>query len=107
MLCPEKGFLTGPPVESGQPSGLPNRLYRNNGNGTFADVTRSSGLDILDDTSVALFADVDNDGDQDLIAIAPDRALLFRNGGEGRFKFEARAGLTPPSDRASMLTGAA
>ncbi|MDA2931074.1 VCBS repeat-containing protein [Acidobacteria bacterium AH-259-O06] len=90
-----------------QPSGLPNRLYRNNGDGTFADATGNSGLDILDDTSMALFADLENDGDQDLIVIAPDRPLLFRNDGEGHFMFEADSVLAPPAGRASMLTGAA
>ena len=50
-----------------QPSGLPNRLYRARGDGTFEDVTESAGLGVLDDTSQSLFADVDNDGDQDLV----------------------------------------
>ena len=34
-----------------QPSGLPNRLYRNRGDGTFEDVTQRAGLDVLDATS--------------------------------------------------------
>src|SRR3954447_1892469 len=48
-----------------QPEGLPNRLFRNKGDGTFEDVTEAAGLALLDRTSEALFADVDNDGDQD------------------------------------------
>ncbi len=53
-----------------QPDGLPNRLFRNNGDGTFEDVTETPALAILDRTSQSLFADVDNDGDQDLILLA-------------------------------------
>ena len=40
-----------------QPAGLPNRLYRNRGDGTFEDVTEASGVGILDNTACALFAD--------------------------------------------------
>jgi len=40
-----------------QPAGLPNRLYRNRGDGTFEDITESSGLGILENTACALFAD--------------------------------------------------
>ena len=89
-----------------QPGGLPNRLYRNRGDGTFSDATRRAGLDILDDTSMALFGDIDNDGDQDLIAIGAT-PLLFRNDGRGRFALDAEAGLEVPEDRAAMFTGAA
>ena len=88
-----------------QPSGLPNRLFRNNGNGTFSDVSRRAGLDVLDETSMALFGDLDNDGDQDaiLIGAAP---LLFRNDGSGSF-LPDRAALGIAGDRAAMFTGAA
>ena len=36
-----------------QPSGLPNRLYRNRGDGTFEDVTEKSGVAVLDGTACA------------------------------------------------------
>jgi tetratricopeptide (TPR) repeat protein len=65
-----------------QPEGLPGRLFRNNGDGTFVDVTEAAGLAILDRTSQSLFADVDNDGDQDLILLTRAGPLLFVN--EGR-----------------------
>jgi len=68
-----------------QPSGLPNRLYRNRGDGTFEDVTERAGLAVLDDTSQSLFADVDNDGDQDLILSTSAGPVLFLNDGTGRF----------------------
>lgn len=87
-----------------QPSGLPNRLLKNNGNGTFSDVTRRAGLDVLDETSMALFGDLDGDGDQDVILIGA-APLLFRNDG-GRFRFD-QAALDIGQDRAAMFTGAA
>ncbi len=86
-----------------QPAGLPNRLYLNNGDGAFSDATPED-LAVLDDTSMSLFADVDNDGDQDLILIGSE-PMLLRNVGGG-FAFDRKAGLQPPADRAGMFTGA-
>jgi hypothetical protein len=68
-----------------QPQGLPNRLFRARGDGTFEDATAASGLDVLDDTAQSLFADVDNDGDQDLVLATGVQPLLFANDGRGRF----------------------
>ncbi len=68
-----------------QPAGLPNRLYRNRGDGTFEDVTEASGVGILDNTACALFADFDNDGRQDLIVVCTSGPLLFLNQGGGKF----------------------
>jgi Flp pilus assembly protein TadD/peroxiredoxin len=68
-----------------QPSGLPNRLYHNLGNGTFTDVTETAGVDVLDPSSMALFSDMDNDGDQDLTVITWKQPLLFVNDGSGKF----------------------
>jgi Tfp pilus assembly protein PilF/peroxiredoxin len=68
-----------------QPAGLPNRLYRARGDSTFEDVTERAGLGVLDDTAQSLFADVDNDGDQDLVLATGTRPLLFINAGTGRF----------------------
>lgn len=68
-----------------QPDGLPNRLYLNRG-GAFEDVTDAAGLAILDRTSQSLFADVENDGDQDLILLTRAGVLLFRNDGKARFR---------------------
>jgi tetratricopeptide (TPR) repeat protein len=68
-----------------QPAGLPNRLFRNKGDGTFEDVTAHAGLLVLDSTSQSLFADFDNDGDQDFILVTRNGPLLFLNDGSGRF----------------------
>ena len=68
-----------------QPAGLPNRLYRNRGDSTFEDITDKAGVGVLDDTAQSLFADVDNDGDQDLILATATQPLLFVNDGKARF----------------------
>ena len=70
-----------------QPGGLPNRLFRNLGNGGFADVSAAAGLDALDGSSSAFFADIENNGTQDLIIIlSTGQPLLFLNGGRGAFQ---------------------
>ncbi|HEV2101622.1 MAG TPA: FG-GAP-like repeat-containing protein [Candidatus Acidoferrum sp.] len=74
-----------------QPAGLPNRLYRNRGDGTFEDATEASGTGILDNTACALFADVDNDGKQDLIVVRAGGPLLFLNVGGGKFRLRPDA----------------
>ena len=74
-----------------QPEGLPNRLFRNKGDGTFDDLTESAGLAILDRTSQSLFADLDNDGDQDLILLTRTGPLLFLNDGKAHFARSADA----------------
>jgi hypothetical protein len=47
--------------------GWPNRLFRNNGDRTFAEVTEGSGLADTGSGRMALFLDLDNDGDPDLV----------------------------------------
>jgi tetratricopeptide (TPR) repeat protein/peroxiredoxin len=74
-----------------QPAGLPNRLYRNRGDGTLEDITELSGLGILDTTSCALFADFDNDGQQDVVIVRANGPLLFLNEGGGKFRRKADA----------------
>ncbi len=74
-----------------QPSGLPNRLYRNRGDGTFSDVTDVAGVGILDATPCALFADVLNRGRQDLLVVTVTEPMLFLNQGDGTFQLKANA----------------
>jgi len=69
-----------------QAAGLPNRFYRNRGDGTFEDITEGSGVGILENTACALFADIDNDDRQDLIVVRTNGPLLFLNEGGGKFR---------------------
>lgn len=78
-----------------QPAGLPNRLLRNNGDGTFDDVSAAAGVDVLDATSMALFADFDNDGDQDLFLVMGNQLALMVNNGAGHFTRKLDAGFRP------------
>jgi Flp pilus assembly protein TadD/peroxiredoxin len=71
-----------------QPAGLPNRLYRNRGDGTFEDVTEKSGVGVLDNTACALFADFENKGRQDLLVVCGTGPLLFLNQGDGTFSIK-------------------
>ncbi|HWA95687.1 MAG TPA: FG-GAP-like repeat-containing protein [Terracidiphilus sp.] len=74
-----------------QPAGLPNRLYRNRGDGTFEDVTDKAGVGVLDNTSCALFADFDNRGLQDLLIICGTGPLFYINRGDGTFALKRDA----------------
>lgn len=89
-----------------QPAGLPNRLYRNRGDGTFEDITEASGVGVLENTACALFVDVDNDGHQDLIVVRANGPMLFLNDGSGKFRLKANAFqfASPPQ---GTFTGAA
>ena len=74
-----------------QPAGLPNRLYRNRGDGTFEDVTERAGVGVLDNTACALFADLRNSGLQDLLVVCGSGPLLFLNQGDGTFRIKRDA----------------
>ncbi|MGA7292454.1 MAG: FG-GAP-like repeat-containing protein [Terriglobales bacterium] len=89
-----------------QPGGLPNRLYRNLGDGTFEDVTERAGVGVIENTACALFVDIDNDGRQDLIVVRATGPMLFMNQGDGKFRQKADAFkfATPPQ---GTFTGAA
>ena len=61
------------------------KLYRNNRNGTFTDVTKSAGLDLeLYGMGVAV-ADYDNDGFPDIFISCVGQSRLFHNNGNGSF----------------------
>lgn len=81
-----------------QPGGLPNRLYRNRGDGTYEDVTERAGVGVLDNTSCAIFADFRNSGLQDLLVVCGTGPILFLNQGNDRFqrKHDAFTFAQPP-----------
>src|SRR5207342_3804289 len=65
-----------------------NQLWKNLGGGKFADITRAAGVALAERISVTgSFADIDNDGDQDLfVTTVRGGNVLFENDGHGRFK---------------------
>jgi enediyne biosynthesis protein E4 len=80
------------------------RLFRNNGDGTFTDVTAGSGLDVEIYGMGAAVADFDNDGRPDILITAVGQNRLFRNLGGGRFEdVTEKAGL---AGRESFSTSA-
>lgn len=75
-----------------------NRLYRNNRDGTFRDVTAEAGLDTPGPTIGACWGDFENRGLQDLFVSSLGRAQLFRNRGDGTFEDVSReAGVDLPA----------
>ncbi len=67
---------------------LPSRMFRNRGEGTFEDVSESSGINAARGNALGVgFADFDRDGDQDLY-VACDRtpSLFYQNDGTGHFE---------------------
>jgi Flp pilus assembly protein TadD len=73
-----------------QPGGLPNRLYKNV-NGRFVDISAQAGVDLLDETSCALFLDLRNLGRQDLVVLRAAGPALFLNNGDGTFRLRGDA----------------
>jgi len=81
------------------------RLYRNNHDGTFTDVTRESGLTENKWGMGVAVADVDNDGNDDLFVTNFGRNALYLNTGKGTFRdATAQSGLATES---MWSTGAA
>lgn len=72
-----------------QPAALPNRLLLRQPDGSLRDASAETGLDWLDSTRGALFIDLDNDGDQDLVMAQSTQLLMHENDGGGVFKLRA------------------
>ncbi|HKD09912.1 MAG TPA: CRTAC1 family protein [Bryobacteraceae bacterium] len=62
-----------------------NRLYRNNRDGTFTDVTRQAGLARTGWASSVAVGDYNNDGFDDLFVTYWGQNVLYRNNGDGTF----------------------
>jgi hypothetical protein len=75
-----------------QPGGLPNRLLLHQEDGTVVDAAADWGVDLLDSCQCALFADLDNDGDPDLVVATVGPLVFFENTGRA---FAARLRLPP------------
>lgn len=88
-ICSRKGIRTYCTPEALE--GESDRLYHNNGNATFTDVTKKAGITTLPGKGLgAVCGDVDNDGDIDIF-VANDTTpnLLYLNNGNGTFTEDA------------------
>jgi tetratricopeptide (TPR) repeat protein len=80
-----------------------NSLYRNNGDGTFTEVTEHAGVGNPGSSFVCTWSDFDRDGDVDLMVAngitgGGDTNTLYRNNGDGTFTdVTERAGLAEPA----------
>ena len=80
-------LVNGAPTQVHQPEVIPrSSLFRNNGDGTFSDVTEQAavGSQGLFGMGIAV-GDYNNDGSQDLFVAGYGRSVLYRNNGLGRF----------------------
>jgi len=84
-------FVNGNRLVDGPSPDLKNRLYRNNGDWSFTDVTDRAGVGDTGYGQGCCAGDYDNDGDVDLYLsnFGPD--VLYRNNGDGTFASVARA----------------
>jgi hypothetical protein len=86
--------LSGTRLE-GDPAGVTNRLYKNNRDGSFSDVTAKAGLTRTGWASAVTVGDYDNDGFDDIFVTYYGHNVLYRNNGNGTFSdVTERAGLT-------------
>jgi len=77
-------LLSGTRLEN-PPEGAHNRLYKNNRDGTFLDVTEKSGLKRTGWASAVCVGDYDNDGFDDLFLTYWGQNALYHNNGDGTF----------------------
>lgn len=70
---------------TGNPPGATNRLYKNNRDGTFTDVTEKAGLNDVGWASGVCVGDYNNDGFEDIFCTYFGQNRLYRNNGDGTF----------------------
>jgi len=93
-------FVLGGTRLEGDPEGAGNRLYRNNRDGTFTDVTEKAGLKAVGWASAVCVGDYNNDGFEDLFCTSFGQNRLYRNNGDGTFTDVTKAaGLLTPETR--------
>ena len=95
---PDLYFVNGAPLPGYVAQAVPtNCLYRNNGDGTFTDVTEESGVGDTGYGHGCAVGDYNNDGQLDLYVTNYGTNRLYRNNGDGTFTDVAEiAGVTEP-----------
>jgi enediyne biosynthesis protein E4 len=85
--CEDIFFTNGAAIPSLKKTGpeFQNRLFRNNCDLTFTDVTAEAGLAGEGYSTAVAIADFDNDGHPDIFVAGVKRNVLYRNLGNGRF----------------------
>ena len=78
-------FILGGTTLEGPPPGASNRLYHNNRDGTFSDVTAKAGLVDCGWACGVCVGDYNNDGFEDLFLTYYGQNRLYRNNGDGTF----------------------
>ena len=95
-------FILGGRRLENTPANASNRLYKNNRDGTFTDVTAKAGLLDAGWAQGVCVGDYNNDGFEDLFLTYYGQNRLMRNNGDGTFTdVTAKAGLLHPSTRYS------
>ena len=93
-------LLLGGRTLDGTPTGSGNRLYRNNRDGTFTEVTAKAGLGDPGWAVGVCVGDYDNDGFEDLFFTYYGQNRLYHNNGDGTFTdVTAKAGLQHKGNR--------
>ena len=78
-------FVLGGKRLSGTPDGATNRLYKNNRDGTFSDVTEKAGLHDVGWAGGVCVGDYNNDGFEDIFCTYYGQNKLYKNNGDGTF----------------------
>jgi len=86
-----------------QEQGLPNRLFIQQEDGTLDDLSVASEVDWVQDSRSALFVDLDNDGDQDLVVAFIGGLLIAANDGKGKFAVQT---MVPTSEDLMSISAA-
>jgi len=86
-----------------QEGGLPNRLFRQQQDGTLLDISEDAGVDWLENSRSALLVDLDNDGDQDLVVAVLGGIVIAIGNGDGKFSIHD---VLPTADDVMSLSAA-
>jgi hypothetical protein len=76
---------------TGDPPEATSRLYKNNRDGTFRDVTEKAGLKTVGWASAVCIGDYNNDGFEDIFCTSFGQNRLYRNNGDGTFSDVTKA----------------